>query len=320
MKRIISLILAVMMLLSTFAGITFTASAKAFTGWSKVVDYWEDGTPYTMWYYFENDVKITGWKKIKGVWYYLNPDWDGEMVANMTFEVGNNKYLFKKSGAMLENGWGQDEYGDWFYAKKSGALIKGWQKIGGVWYAFDSDDCYMFVGVNKVGKKIYLFSSSGAWVENPKNGWNSTKVPYIDYDGKSKTYTEWCYYKNGKFATGWLKTGGKWYFFDKNYGNMQTGAIFDGKKYYFMNSDGALREKAGWAKVEQKWAGSGVYTIWYYTNKDGSCVKGWKMINGIEYYFDEEDCWMYYDGVYEIDGTEYEFDENGACLGEIYYL
>ena len=305
MKRTISLILAVMMLLSTFAGMTFTAEAKSFTGWKQEEDSWGD----LEWHYYKNGTRQTGWLELKGKWYYLDPEWDGEMICNCVHTVGKNNFFFDKNGVM-KTGWCKNSYGSWYYAKASGALATGWLKLSGKWYYFDKESNYMYVGAYKVGSKIELFNASGAWVEKPKAGWNSTKITY-HYEDSDHTYTEWCYYKSGKFVTGWLRAGGKWYFFDKIDGYMYTGCFYDGKAYYYANKDGSLREKAGWVQDE--------YGDWYYTYKSGQCATGMITVGGKMYYLDEEEAylWTNDDDIY-WNGRYYWSDENGVCYEYVY--
>lgn len=79
----------------------------------------------------------TGWEKVGGTWYYLNP-----------------------SGAM-RTGW--IELDDtWYYLYGSGAMATGWTQVGGTWYymwgsgAMQEGPCF-------IGGKGYYFRSNGSW-------------------------------------------------------------------------------------------------------------------------------------------------------------
>ena len=65
-------------------------------------------------------------------------------------------------------------------------------------------------------------------------------------------------------------------------------------------------EAGGWIKRDDYY--------WYYANKGGSLVKGWKKIKGKWYYFDANGgYYMYRNGTYKISQKSYKFDKNGVC-------
>ena len=141
------------------------------------------------------------------------------------------------------------------------------------------------------------------WVQNEKTG-------------------DWYYTKKGEVQTGWIKSGSKWYYMDENRGGkMATGEITDAKgNIYWMGTSGAYT--SGWAKGENG--------DWYYT-KDGYAYTGWKQSSGVWYYIDHGKMvrgWVntpkgysYFDpsnGHYagstsgvEIDGETYYFNKSG---------
>ncbi|ETI69712.1 bifunctional 2',3'-cyclic nucleotide 2'-phosphodiesterase/3'-nucleotidase precursor protein [Neobacillus vireti LMG 21834] len=84
--------------------------------------------------------------------------------------------------------------------------------------------------------------------------------------------------------TGWVKTDGKWYFYNED-GTMKTGWYLDGAKWYYLASSGEMQTgwykennnwylldqvngdmKVNWAKVDGKW---------YFFNKSGVMQTGW---------------------------------------------
>lgn len=85
------------------------------------------------WYYANASGALqTGWQKVNGSWYWLDPTTN--VMATGVTQVGNATYLLNSSGAMA-TGWGiEPATGSWCLADGSGALQRGWQKVGGSWY------------------------------------------------------------------------------------------------------------------------------------------------------------------------------------------
>ena len=334
MKRTISLLLAVVMLLTTSAGMSFSANAAGKTGWEKVQEIRFE-KPITLWYYYENGKKVTGWKQIKGTWYYFckNHDiseYNGVMACDRIVYFGDNEYYFFDEKGAMRTGW-ISSHGDWYYGFKSGVLATEWQKINGKWYYFIAPhSAVMAVGMTQIDNNFYLFNSKGEWVAKPKNGWNSVKL--------SNGTTKWCYYKNGAFVKEWQKINGKWYYFYlENRAMMVNNILPWGDKTYYITSNGSMREKAGWFRIT-----SDGETNWFYTNSKGELAKGWQKISGKWYYFYPEKygssieyCsmvtgWLYCDsgeyyldkdgamvtGTVVIDGITCKFDSSGRCIRE----
>lgn len=123
----------------------------------------------------------------------------------------------------------------------------------------------------------------------------------------------WYYVKDGKAATGWLKSGSKWYYLDTNgkmkssswlkYNNiwyrlgpdgaMRTGWTKVGNCWYYMASCGSM--KTGWVKTGGKWyylaSGGEMQTgwvkvkgLWYYLSSDGAMQTGW-VKDGDDWYY-----------------------------------
>jgi uncharacterized repeat protein (TIGR02543 family) len=127
----------------------------------------------------------------------------------------------------------------------------------------------------------------------------------------------WSYYTNGTLVTGWVRSGGAWYFMDSK-GVMQTGWIKDGNTWYFLQKNGAM--KTGWLSYGGQWyflQTSGAMKTgwllnggtWYYFETSGVMKKGWLFNGGKWYYF-------YPSGAMAINTTigKYRIGINGAML------
>ena len=189
-------------------------------------------------------------------------------------------------------------------------MAYGWTQIAGDWYYFTSGmtACKQEYSWDSNGK-IYVFNEKGVYIPaaNYAQGWNLIDGYY--------------YYKEGEsFLCGTIKQiNGDWYAFNTR-GRMITGfthkeynGIFyyagcryeDSGKYYY-GSDGRRCYYTGWQMLERNW---------YYFNNYSEAVSGWKMINGVKYYFDAEDHYMY-TGYHAINGELYYFNADGSCWGK----
>ena len=133
---------------------------------------------------------------------------------------------------------------------------------------------------------------------------------------------------SGDYATGWLKVGDGWYYFNES-GWMLTGWVFaswsDSEKYWwYFGEDGALQFDK-WLEYNNGW---------YMLLSDGRMATGWQERDGKRYYLDEtgrmaagwlklDDAWYYLrsdgscvvDGLYEVGaGNICAFDKDGRLL------
>jgi glucan-binding YG repeat protein len=270
----------------------FTNSGAMYTGWYKDSDGdWN--------YYLPSGKQASGWQLISGKWYYF---FNGYMYSDGEYNIGNATYRFNKSGAMI-TGWYKYSDGDWSYYLSSGKLATGWQKIGGKWYYFDKygwmeNDC-----IKIIGGKGYKFAKSGYLMYANTTGW--VKI----YDGNGNL--DYAYYvsSGGALTVGWKKIGGKWYYFDTYDCEMENDEwprTINNKGYYFRSNGVMQGESGGWIKRDSYY--------WYYANKGGSLVTGWKKLNGKWYYFDASGAYnMYRGGTYKINQKSYTFYDNGVC-------
>ena len=300
-KRLISLLLAVLLALTAFAGTGMTALAK--TGW----------------------VKSGGYR-----YYYAN----GEKIVNDAFNVDDKIYVFDAKGRQVtKKGWYVIEYNDgdsyewqeWYFIKSNGTCQTGWKKIGGKWYYFDPFGGYMYSNSTyNIDGKVYIFDETGRWIDD-KKGWYSVEYSDIGWDDYS--YTLWYYFKdNGTCQTGWKKLSGKWYFFDEQYGWMYDDGGYNirGKAYLF-NKNGALITKKGWYTYKTSYGTKQKY----YFNSKGKLVTGWKKLGGKKYYFDDRCMMATCITVDDATGKIYYFKKNGVWVkvngwkkvnGAVYYF
>jgi len=335
MKKVISVFLALVIMVSVF-GIMLSCSASGNSNIyydngktyyklnGKIQKGWIlDTSSYTDKYYYadSNGVLQTGWKKIKGKWYYFEKDiYDPVMYSNTVSQLSDGKlYAFEESGALTsKTGWvqysfpvGARGYDAWFYIEKGGIAAVGWKKLNGKWYYLQENGEMCSECGCLVGKKVYVFEKSGALTS--KTGWVC-----FQFTAGYNTYKTWYYVTKGGVAkTGWQKFDGKWYYFDKDYGYMYSNGSrsVDGTMYVFEKS-GALTEKVGWLCIYQpiSYYDSQLVADWYYVKKGGIATTYWKKIGGKWYYFGSFGE-MYSDGGYTLsDGKKYYFDKNGVCL------
>ncbi len=151
-------------------------------------------------YYYVDDVKQLGWKKIDSVWYYFGAD--GVMATKKWVSYSGDWYYFNADGTMATNKWVAYS-GDWYYFGSNGIMVTNkWVSYKGDWYYFGDD------GAMATDKWI---AYKGDWY-------------YFGADG-IMVATKWVLYKD------------KWYYFDAS-GIMVTGTqTINGKQYTF-NSNG----------------------------------------------------------------------------------
>ena len=167
-------------------------------------------------------------------------------------------------------------------------------------------------GDTVVCKALTKDSSDRTWMQH-KTGWSCA------HEG-SKRYIDAISKK-----TGWVKTGGKWYYYDDN-GNMLKSKwqLYKGN-WYYLGKDGAM--VTGWQTINNA-------KYYFYLGDDGHMAsaeyidglfldasgkqnyakKGaWKSDSKGKYYIDETG-WYPKSRTIRIDKTDYEFDKNGYVI------
>ena len=244
--------------------------------------YWQlkDG----IWYYATADGKVyTGWLRLGGAWYWLEPDAGGAMATGL-HECNGSLYWFNASGVMA-TGWLLDG-GTWYYATGSGALARGPVSVGGVPYCFDARTGAMLTGYQTDARGVRrYFGSCG-----PLNGWGLV-------DGS------WYWFADGIASTGWIRTGGSWYWLDPEAGGAMAKGLHvcNGAAYWF-DASGAMA--TGWVLDGG---------TWYYATGSGALASGWLNLNGAWYWLDLSTHAMA-TGVQTIGSCEYIFNNSGKMM------
>jgi len=144
-----------------------TSSTTKIEGWTSSADnsqkYIKDGAP------------VTGWNKIEGSWYLMNPA--GVMEIGWK-QDGINWYYLKSNGVMA-TGW-QKSSDNWYYFNDTGTMMTGWKQEGDNWYYFKNDGA-MATTWEKISDKWYLLKADGVMA----TGWQQSngKWYYLYSDG-----------------------------------------------------------------------------------------------------------------------------------------
>ena len=303
--------------------------------------FWQlkDGT----WYYATADGKAyTGWLRLGGSWYWLDPDAGGAMATGL--HVCNGAaYWFNASGAMA-TGWVLDG-GTWYYATGSGALASGWLNLNGAWYWLDPSTHAMATGFHECNGSLYWFNSSGAmatgWVLDGGTWYYATGSGALARGPVSVGGVPYCFdARTGAMLTGyqtdahgvrryfgscgplngWGLVDGSWYWFAD--GIASTGWLYTGGSWYWLDPDagGAMATglhscngSACWFNSSGAMATGWVLDggTWYYATGSGALASGWLNLNGAWYWLDPSTHAMA-TGLHECNGSAYWFNASGA--------
>ncbi|MGX8692740.1 MAG: leucine-rich repeat protein [Clostridia bacterium] len=148
----------------------------------------------------------------------------------------------------------------------------------------------------------YYPADDASWTEAVRQNYNGT-ITWVAYtptrlSGWQWEDGAWYYYDQGEMRTGWIKSGGCWFYLD-DYGVMQTGWRKVNDVWYYLAPGGAMQ--TGWQKI----GGS-----WYYFAPDGAMQTRWQMINGSWYYLAEGGAMQ--TGWQKIGGSWYYMAPGGA--------
>lgn len=248
------------------------------TGWAQ-----DDTTG--VWYYAASSGALDHdtWRLLGSTWYWF--DNESRMVTDLV-EIGGSYYYFSDTGAM-KTGWIYDEEAKtWAYATASGALARGWERVGEIWYYFDRDTCVMQTGRLDLDGTYYELADTGAM----RTGWI--------YDGEAETW----YYADdsGCFHTGWLLLDDTWYFMHTTNCRMLTGWFSYWGDEYYLTDSGAMA--TGWIMYQGNW---------YYADSSGRIAKQqWSQVNDNWYHFGKYGAMD--TGLTKVGDDVYFFTESGS--------
>jgi len=124
---------------------------------------------------------VTGWLKIKDVWYYLGV---GGAMADGWRYINKKWYYFNENGVM-QTGW---RYlgGKWYYLNTNGSMQTGWRYIDSKWYYFNVSG-EMLTFWQKINNKWYYLNSSGAMLANTVVGNKTGGYYWVTKNGSYDT-------------------------------------------------------------------------------------------------------------------------------------
>lgn len=168
---------------------------------------------------------------------------------------------------IVQNSWGE-KFGKNGYFYMPFSLATWNQRVGfpiSVFEAWAVDGIYLnnqFISLNGSTPNTPIEPNAPTEKEN-----------WYQKDGK------WRYRKNGKDVAGcWQLISGTWYCFDDNgWMKSDTWVQSNGKWCYVRPDGGAVQNN--WRKVDNRW---------YWFDENCYAVKGYKNINGVDYYFAEK--------------------------------
>lgn len=177
-------------------------------------------------YYYEDDVKVKGWKEIGGK-YYCFSSVDGHLYKNKLIKRDGTAYYVDKSGVRVENKL-VTKKNKTYYFDSEGKAYTGMRKISKKYYYFSPTTFAMqknYKYVSAAGN-IYYFGSKGYRIKN--------KFVTIKENNRKNTYY---FGKNGKAYKGWYTIKGKKYYFYRGTG---TGAGVRAQSVTLTSADGLV--------------------------------------------------------------------------------
>ena len=326
MKKILSLLLSVCLVVTMIPAISFAADGDQASGDGNVVPMGTQeeivgegsaGDPADV----EGPAANAGGEEPSVVEEPADPEQDVNAAPESEVPDGNNlveEPLVVEGQQQVfnvgETGWQQVDNGWKYFTSETAYLPQGMQRIPDykdaqgrdVYHFFDANG-FMQTGIQTYDNKKYYFEPSGnAPSQSSAFGRRLTGLITISGSGT--------YYFNPEMKTGWQSINGNYYYFASN-GKMTTGWLtLSGKKYYF-NTSGVrltgtqtISGKIYYFNPEMK---TGVQTIngkKYYFAASGVRQTGLQTIGGKKYYFNPE----MKTGWQTISGKKYYFNSSGA--------
>ena len=265
-----------------------------------------DGSKF---YYVDGIKSGVGLIKVGDSYYYVRTS-TAEIVRNRTYWISNTNdlsiepgmYHFDDDGRMILNGFISDNYGTYYFV--NGTTLKGFAKIGGDYYLFNSysgkmyKDATMWVGSNDYGiaSSLYYFGADGKMsVPDTENG----KKSIVEKDGKLYFTIDGAYMTSGLY-----ELDGEYYYVQNN------GELAANKTVWVDNKNGLIPEKGNWYAFDESGKliktgfvnGSDGYT-YYYNNT--VLALGFTKIGGDYYLFNSYSGKMYKDATMWVGSNDY---------------
>lgn len=184
----------------------------------------------------------------------------------------------------------------------------GWRPEDNGWRYYYSDTGYYKNIIYEVTPNaLYCFGADGliktGVQTDPQSGYkyyfdktSKPADPTLSRFGSRQTGWHEKRYFNPMMKKGWQTISGKKYYLDPSTGVMKTGWLTIGSSKYYLNASGVML--TGWqtiskkryyfnpstGRMQTKWATIGGKK--YYFKADGTVTKGWASISGAKYYFD----------------------------------
>lgn len=140
----------------------------------------------------------SGWKHDDTGWWWRRKD--GSYPASKFEKIADTWYYFDSSGYMYADRWLKHSDGYWYWFNNSGAMVTGWEKIGGVWYYFNRDGAMQTGWVKYYEKWYYLDAVNGDMKSDTfvryNDGWY-----YLKPDGSMADKPEFTVEPNGLITT-----------------------------------------------------------------------------------------------------------------------
>ncbi|MBE5034728.1 N-acetylmuramoyl-L-alanine amidase [Gallibacter intestinalis] len=211
----------------------------------------------------------TGYTKIDNKYYYFGTD--GFMRGGYQKINGKPYQFYTEEGYGYGKGWINYTTGEKAYCLGGGELATGYTKIDNKYYYFGTDG-FMCGGYQKINGKPYQFYTEEGYGYG--KGW-------INYTTGEKAYC----LGDGELATGYIEIGNKYYYFGAD-GYMLVGhQIINGKPYQFYTAEGY---------------GYGEGWINYTTGEKAYCLGGGELVTGTT----------------EINGVIYSFNSDGYLVSQ----
>ncbi len=265
-----------------------------------------DGSKF---YYVDGIKSGVGLIKVGDSYYYARTS-TAEIVRNRTYWISNTNdlsiepgmYHFDDDGRMILNGFISDNYGTYYFV--NGTTLKGFAKIGGDYYLFNSysgkmyKDATMWVGSNDYGiaSSLYYFGADGKMsVPDTENG----KKSIVEKDGKLYFTIDGAYMTSGLY-----ELDGEYYYVQNN------GELAANKTAWVDKKNGLIPEKGNWYAFDESGKliktgfvnGSDGYT-YYYNNT--VLALGFTKIGGDYYLFNSYSGKMYKDATMWVGSNDY---------------